>query len=65
MIWPSEYSPQWQRHFAWFPTHVDDGENCVWLQPYWERYVRSSSQCDYCGAKDVVGVWERVSVMPA
>lgn len=40
MKYQSEYSPEWQRKFAWFSTYVDGEHNKVWLEHYEVRYVK-------------------------
>lgn len=67
MIWPGEYSQEWQRHFAWFPTSVNRGTKVVWLAPYWKRYVSAPRLCIKCMQKaDIieVGHWETTAFDP-
>lgn len=54
MMWKSKYSLKWRRKFAFLPIHVDRKTEVVWLQYYWERYVKTNYG----------NYWERVSEMP-
>lgn len=45
MKYPSEYNPEWQTKFAWFPVYVNDGQEEVWLEKYQVRYVPNPSTC--------------------
>lgn len=67
MIWPGEYSREWQRHFALFPTSVEQGTKVVWLGFYWKRYVPGPLLCEKCQLareKMVIGHWETTAYNP-
>lgn len=57
MMWRNEYSREWRRRFALFPTSLFDGRT-VWLCRFMERYipVEPADKCPHC---HTVGRWER------
>lgn len=62
MKWDNIYSGKWIKHFAWFPTNVN-GET-VWLQVFWERYVKIDGLSNPCGC-GIVGKFERATDLPS
>jgi len=60
MMWAGEYSIEWQRHYALFPTSVESSRKVVWLQFYWRRYVPGPHLCVKCALAQsdlVTGHW--------
>lgn len=67
MMWVGEYSRDWVKHFAVFPTAVENGTRTVWLQNFWRRYVPGGTLCEKCQialSDRVVGHWQTTSSRP-
>lgn len=63
MKWKNDYSEDWVKHFALFPTSLENGKT-VWLIPYWRRYkpINKGAGCA-CGSH-IFATWEYTDVEP-
>jgi hypothetical protein len=67
MIWAGEFSEEWQRHFALFPTTVENSRKVVWLQYYWKRYIPGPHLCNKCNLSAstlIIGHWATSATNP-